>query len=149
MWFSANRCARSCSRAGSGAAAIAAGRAVRQRMGTGSGGASSFAQLGVHGNRGGEEGEQVRRAVVWGLIVLSLWLAACQSGEARRITENEAKEIALKHLGWTEERVAEIGIRRDGENWRVHLVFLRLTPGAETTVLVSGDGRILEVHEGF
>ena len=92
----------------------------------------------------------MRGAVVWGIIVLSVWLAACQS-DARPITENEAKEIALRHLGLV---AASSSIERilaggDGENWTVLVIFWPPAPGLHTMLAVSRDGKILQVWPGM
>jgi hypothetical protein len=107
----------------------------------------SHAPLGCNANRGAAEEEQVRRAVVVGLILLSLWSAACQ---ATAITENEAKAIALKHLGIGDESARfHVRVSRDGEDWLVKVEIAPHIFGGDVFVWVARDGKVRHVLRGL
>lgn len=89
------------------------------------------------------------RLAVCGFLLLSLGLAACQ--DSRPITEKEAKEIVLRHLGLVGDNSrGYIDVRRHGEDWAV---LVTLTdppiPGGDVLVVVSRDGKILDVFPGM
>ena len=91
-----------------------------------------------------------RGGVVWGLFVLCLWLPACQP-DARPITEDEAKTIALKHLGIADDSSRySISIFPQGEDWVVHVV---PSPprifGEDLWIVISRGGRIRSVSRGY
>ena len=84
---------------------------------------------------------------MWGLIVLSLWLTACQAEEARPITDaNEAKAMALKHLRLVEDRTKRrVNVDREGDKWVVWVERVPETFG-RTYVWISECGRIIDVE---
>jgi len=65
------------------------------------------------------------------------------------ISANEAKRLALGHLGLVEDpSVRRVDVKRDGENWSVLVERLPEAPGAFVIVIVSPEGKILQVYSG-